>query len=39
MGSGTLTLALVIRDGQVVGIHKRRQVGDGFGGCSWTRKD
>ena len=37
MGSGTLTLQLVIRDGQVVEIRKKQQLGDGFGGEVWTR--
>jgi len=39
MGSGTLHLRLVIRDGQVVEIRKTRQVGDDFGGEVWTRAE
>ena len=35
--SGQLTLRLVVRDGRVVEIEKRRQVGDGFGGGVWRR--
>ena len=39
MGAGTLYLQLVIRDGRVVEIRKKRQVGDDFGGEVWTRAD
>ncbi len=36
-GSGTLHLEIHFRDGNVVEIRKIKEVGDGFGGGTWTR--
>jgi hypothetical protein len=38
MGAGELHLELIVRGGQVVGMRKVKEVGDGFGGGNWTRK-
>jgi hypothetical protein len=36
-GSGTLHLEMHFRDGNVVELRKAKEVGDGFGGGTWTR--